>query len=152
MQAIEMLLQTRSLIARAVDGLSEDAFFTIPPGFDNNIAWNLGHIIVTQQGLLYRLSDLPLYVSKEQVAMFRTGTSPADWSVKPDIAGLLVQLADHPQKLVEDYQAGKFQTYQPYTTSTGVTLNSFEDAVAFNCFHEGLHLGAILALKNCLTI
>lgn len=48
MQAIEMLFQIRSLIARAVDGLSEDAFFTIPSGFDNNIAWNLGHIIVTQ--------------------------------------------------------------------------------------------------------
>ncbi|NUM43524.1 MAG: DinB family protein [Anaerolineales bacterium] len=151
MQAIEMLFQIRSLIARAVDGLSEDAFFTIPSGFDNNIAWNLGHIIVTQQALLYRLSGLPLYVSKEQVAMFRTGTSPADWSEKPDIAGLLVQLADHPQKLVEDYHVGKFQTYQPYTTSTGVTLNSFEDAVAFNCFHEGLHSGAILSLKNFLT-
>ncbi len=148
MQAIEMLLQIRRLIARAVADLPEDAFFTIPPGFDNNIAWNLGHIIVTQQALLYRLSGLPMDVSKEQVAMFRTGTSPADWSEKPEIAGLLAQLADHPQKLVEDLQAGKFQTYQPYTTSTGVTLNSFEEAVAFNCFHEGLHSGAILALKN----
>ncbi len=151
MQAIEMLLQIRKLILKVVSRLPEDAFFTIPPGFDNNIAWNLGHIIVTQQALLYRLSGLPLYVSKEQVAMFRTGTSPSDWSVKPDIAGLLIQLADHPQKLIEDFQTGKFQTYQPYTTSTGVTLNSFEDAVAFNGFHEGLHLGAILSLKNFLT-
>ncbi len=151
MQAIEMLFQIRSLIARAVADLPEDAFFAIPPGFDNNIAWNLGHIIVTQQALLYRLSGLPLYVSREQVAMFRTGTFPADWSVKPDIASLLVQLADHPHQLVEDFQAGKFQTYQPYTTSTGVTLNSFEEAVAFNGFHEGLHLGAILSLKNFLT-
>lgn len=151
MQAIEMLLQIRSLIARAVDGLSEDTFFTIPPGFDNNIAWNLGHIIVTQQSLLYRLSGLPMYVSREQVALFRTGTSPADWSQPPDLGELLDQLVRFPQNLVEDVQAGKFQTYQPYTTSTGVTLNSFEDAVAFNCFHEGLHSGAILSLKNFLT-
>lgn len=149
---IEMLFQIRSLIARAVAGLPEDAFFIIPPHFDNNIAWNLGHIIVTQQGLLYRLSGLPMYVSKEQVAMFRTGTSPADWTEKPNIAGLLDQLADHPQKFVEDFQAGKFQTYQTYTTSTGVNLNSFEDAVAFNYFHEGLHLGAILSLKNLVNV
>jgi len=26
----------------------------MPQGFDNNIAWNLGHIIVTQQSLHYR--------------------------------------------------------------------------------------------------
>ncbi len=145
---VDTLLQIRKLIHNAVSGLSETAWFHIPPGFDNNIAWNVGHIIVTQQSLLYRLSGLPMYVSKEQVALFRTGTSPADWSQPPDIAQLLDQLATHPHTLVEDVQAGKFQTYQAYTTSTGVNLNSFEDAVSFNYFHEGLHAGAMLSLKN----
>jgi len=152
MLSIEMLLQTRKLILRAVSGLSEEAYFTIPPGFDNNIAWNVGHIIVTQQLLLYRLSGLPMYVSREQVALFRSGTSPADWSQPPEMAELLDQLSSYPQKLVDDVQAGKFQAYQAYTTSTGVNLNTFEEAVAFNYFHEGLHLGAILSLKNLVVV
>ena len=37
----------------------------IPDGFKNNLIWNVGHIITTQQGLIYRLSGLPVMISKE---------------------------------------------------------------------------------------
>lgn len=148
MHSIDVFLQDRNLIQLALSGLSDGAFFDMPPGFDNNIAWNLGHIIVTQQALHYRLSGLPTVTTKEDVAMFRTGSSPADWSHKPDVSRLLNLLNETGPKLQDDYAAGLFANYQLYKTSTGIMLPTIEDALAFNNFHEGLHLGTILALRN----
>ena len=48
------------------------------------------------------------------------------------------------------YEKGVFNSFQPYTTSTNSTLKSFEEAMEFNNFHEGIHLGYILALKKSL--
>lgn len=148
MRDINMLIEGRRLIQGALAGLSDEAALMIPPGFDNNIVWNLGHIIVTQQALHYRLSGLPTATTKEDVAMFKTGSSPADWAHEPDIGRLLTLLADTSLQLERDYEAGLFAGFRPYTTFTGIRLQCIEDALAFNNFHEGLHLGSILALRN----
>ena len=148
MHSIDVFLQDRQLIRQALAGLSEEAYFNMPQSFDNNIAWNLGHIIVTQQALHYRLSGQPTLTNKEDVAMFKTGSSPAEWTSRPDIERLLGLLVETGPKLQDDYAAGLFTTFRPYTTFTGIALRTIEDALAFNNFHEGLHLGTILALRN----
>jgi hypothetical protein len=33
-----------------------------------------------------------------------------------------------------------------------VTLNSAEESIGFNNFHEGIHLGSVLALRRVLGI
>ena len=53
-----------------------------------------------------------------------------------------------PDQAEADLRAGRFEQYRAYTTTPGVVLASVEDAVRFNLFHEGLHLGAILALRK----
>jgi hypothetical protein len=151
MHAIDIFIQDRLLIGGALVGLSESNYLAIPSGFDNNIAWNLGHIIVTQQALHYRLSGLSTVTTREDVAMFKTGSSPTDWEQAPDIDRLLALLAETAPKLKEDYEADRFTTFTPYTTSTGIILPSIDHALSFNNFHEGLHLGAILALRNLLN-
>jgi hypothetical protein len=52
----------------------------------------------------------------------------------------------------QDYHEGRFKEYESYTTSANLSLNSIEDALAFNVYHEGLHLGAILSLQKTLAI
>ena len=148
MHSINIFIQNRRLIEMAVADLSPEAYFAIPKGFDNNIAWNLGHIIVVQQSLVYRLSGLATAVTAEDVAMFTIGTSPANWQREPDIPYLLRLLIELPPKLRDDYDSGKFQHYQGLTTSLGVKLATVEDGIAYNNFHEGLHLGFIWALRN----
>lgn len=148
MVAIDMLGQIRGLAARALSGLAEEDWWQIPAGFDNNIAWNVGHLIVVQQQLTYGLCGLEMGVTAEDMAQFRTGTSPASWTTKPDPERLRQLLDDLPHIFQTDFAAGLFQTYRPYKTSTGVSLPTLADAISFNNFHEGLHLGTILALKN----
>ena len=150
MHSINLLVQDRRLIREAVAGLPDEAWFVIPRGFDNNIAWNVGHILVTQQALHYRLSGLPTATTKADSAMFKSGTSPAGWSQEPEPDRLLALLDETAVRLEQDFEAGVFTRFLPYTTGTGIQLQCLEDALAFNNFHEGLHLGSILALRNFL--
>ena len=124
----------------------------IPAGFDNNIAWNIGHIIVAQQRLHYALSGNGMLIPDHYLPMYKPGSSPADWEQEPDIAELLGFLQELPERLKADYADGIFHNYQSYTTSTGISLNNIEAGIAFNNFHEGLHLGAILALRNFVIL
>ena len=113
MHSIDLFLQDRQLIQQALAGLSEEAYFNMPQSFDNNIAWNLGHIIVTQQALHYRLSGQPTLTNKEDVAMFKTESSPAEWTSRPDIERLLGLLVETGPKLQDDYAAGAVYHFPP---------------------------------------
>ena len=48
----------------------------------------------------------------------------------------------------DGYDNGVFKGYTPYATSLNVTLSTIDEAISFNAFHEGIHLGYILAMKN----
>ena len=150
MIAVSLLQQTRPLVLRLVDGLSHQDLLTIPTGFSNNILWNLGHLVVTQQLLHYGLSNLPLNVPDELVAQCRKGTSPAAWDTPPDLDEIKRLLIELPRQLEADLETGQFTTFRSYMTSVGVELVDLKTALSFNQYHEGLHTGSILALRRAV--
>jgi hypothetical protein len=147
---IQQLLGVRRRVkslTRSVDGTE---LFHVPDGFANHIAWNIGHMVVSQQLLTYRLSGLDLAIPEHLVPCYQKGSTPADGSPESfrEIVGLLTTTAT---QLEVDYDAGRFTEFQPYTTLTGSKLNSISDALAFNYFHEGIHLGYALALNRAVA-
>lgn len=120
----------------------------VPDGYNNNIIWNIAHSIVTQQLLVYKLSNLPMIVHDDMVAMYKKGTKtekPVTTQEVSDIKTLLFSTMETTEK---DLNTDIFNTYNDFTTSPGYTISSIEEALAFNNFHEGIHLGYILALKK----
>lgn len=148
MQNIDTLIAIRHLLTNAIMSLTEKQWLNIPTQFDNNIAWNVGHINVVQQSVIYRLSGFDGYTTKAQARQFLPETSPKDWSTTPDIALLKQQTSTFGDQLKQDFSEGKFTEFTPYTTLAGFHLTSLEEAISFNNFHEGLHIGTILALIN----
>lgn len=122
----------------------------VPDGFSNNIVWNLGHIIVAQQGLVYRLSGLPMHISDEMRATYMNGTKPLGTTTQEEIDELKSLLISLVEQTREDYLSGKFVTYNEYTTGTGYNLKSLEEAMEFNNLHEGIHFGIIMSIKKFL--
>ena len=61
---INKLKAAREVILSSIDGLNSDQLLNIPIGVNNNILWNLGHIITTQQSLHYFLSAVTMPISK----------------------------------------------------------------------------------------
>ena len=141
-----MLKTERQLVLQGIANLTDEQILKIPEGRKNNILWNLGHIVVTQQVLHYTLSRVEMHIPKDMVSIFRTGTSPAIWKETPDLNNIKTLVRELPDKILNDYESGIFKEFRSYKTSTGVQLDCFEDAVAFNHFHEGLHIGIIQGL------
>ena len=148
MTAIAILKKTRPLIAGAVSDLSIEELTWIPPGHRNNILWNMGHIVVTEQLLHYALCDVQTLTPDRWTAMFRKGTSPEEWVAQPDPAPIIEALTTVPERLETDYANGLLTEFRPYETSSGVRLDTLEEALAFNNFHEGIHFGIIRSLRN----
>ena len=144
----DILKKSRQLILKAINGLTLDQIHTIPEGFKNNIAWNVAHLVVTQQLLQYKLSGLDCLVPDELIEAHRKGTSPTKTFTEEEFEEVTELLAGLPDTLEEDFNEGIFEKYNAYETSTGFVLDSFETAVNFNNYHEGIHLGVILALKK----
>ncbi|WP_111707359.1 DinB family protein [Lutibacter citreus] len=140
------LRQTRKFLQSKIENLSIEQLNKIPKGFKNNIAWNFTHLVVTQQLLCYKLSNLDCLVSKEMIENFQKGSAPSYEVTTEEFEKIKALFMQLPIKLEEDYNAGVFKEYSTYPTSIGVTLNSVEDAISFNLYHEGIHLGIILQL------
>ena len=138
----------RKLYIQLLENYSLEQLNKIPEGFSNNLVWNLGHIIVAQQGLVYRLSSLPAYVSDEMTNTYKNGSKPTGKTTQVEVDELKKLLFSLVDKTKEDYSNGKFTTYTEYTTSTGFHLASTKEAIEFNNYHEAIHLGFMMNIRK----
>lgn len=144
----EVLKKSRELVLKKIEGLSIEQLHKIPEGFKNNIAWNVAHLVVTQQLLHYKLSGLNCLASDELIDSYKKGTVPTTTFSMEELEEVKELLIGLPDTLKEDFEAGIFKEYNTYETSTGFVLDSIETAIAFNNLHEGIHLGIIMALTK----
>lgn len=146
-QHFDFLIQSRQNTLELIKGLKTPQLNMIPEGFNNHLAWNLGHILVTQQLLMYGLSGLDTNLDVDIVSAFRKGSKANTCSHK-----LIIKICDQylssAQLAREDYHKGLFKKFSSYPTSYGVTLNTIEDAIMFNNVHENIHLGYMMAQKR----
>jgi hypothetical protein len=89
-----------------------------------------------------------MIVSDDMVAKYKKGTKAEYIVNQQDVDEIRSLLFSSLDKLIEDYNKGLFKNYIAYTVSTKSTLNNVNEALEFNNFHEGIHLGYILALKK----
>ncbi len=144
----DITLKTRAIYHQFLETLTLDQLNTKPKGFNNTIYWNIKHVVITQQLLVYKLSGLTALISETDIEAFRKGTKSEDKATKEDVELLKTQLFSTLEKTKEDYQNGLFKTYNEYTVSTKSTLTNVEEALEFNNFHEAIHFGYILAMKK----
>ena len=146
----DVLRKSRNLVLKELEGLTLDQIHKIPEGFKNNIAWNVAHLVVTQQLLHYKLSGLNCLCPDDLIDDYKKGTVPTKTFTAEEFDEVKDLLMGLPDTLEEDFEAGIFENYREYPTSTGFVVTSIETAIVFNNFHEGIHYGIIRSLKKFL--
>jgi len=136
------------MVSKYFENYTLEQLNKIPEGFTNNLIWNIGHIVVTQQILVYKLSGLPVMVSDEMIEKYKKGTKPEQDATQDEVDEIKSLLFKTIEKTKEDYNNGLFKNYNEYPTSTGFVLTSAEGAMNFNNFHEGIHIGVMMSIRK----
>ena len=147
----EFIFNTRTNFTKLVSGMSIEQLNTIPHPFRNNIIWNLGHIIASQQILCYHLSKLPFTLDVELINQYKKGTVPPDYVDEDTVQFLIKAATETIERMQSDYESGIFTQFEPYTTAFGAHLLSIEDGIKFMSIHDGIHLGYALALRKLVS-
>lgn len=147
----EVFPNTRAALNKIIENYSLADLNKIPEGFNNNIIWNIGHVIVTEQLLVYKLSGLQPMVSDNLINKYKKDSKPDGNVSQAEVDEIKELLFSTIERTKIDYTNNVFINYNEYTVSTtGNTLKNVDDALNFALFHEGLHAGYILALKRAL--
>src|SRR5699024_8718461 len=131
---------------------SEEQADVIPDGHSNSLRWNLGHILVAQEGVMYyfginQTGDISTKIQES----FEPGTSPEDWSASPltlsEIRGLLLEQKERIRKTFSgrlgEPAANVFEIRDK-------RLKIIGDLFIFTIWHEGLHQGVINGMKRAI--
>lgn len=146
----ELIRITRNNFIALLNGLNIEQLNKVPAGFNNNIAWNFGHIVVATQGLCYRLSGLPLNIDENLVERYKKGSRPRAFISQEEI-DLFKHLSLSNIDLLEaDYNNGVFENrpFTSYMTSFNGELNNIDDAIAMVQSHDALHYGYAQAQRR----
>jgi hypothetical protein len=147
----DTMRQTRKNILGLVEGMSPEDLNKIPSGFNNNLIWHLGHVLVTQQLLTYGRCNLPFLIRDHWVPLYRKGTKPGEFVPLEEIELIQKGIPLMVDELIEDYYGKRFgKAFQPYETSYGLKLNTIEEAIRFNNVHEAMHLGYMMSQRRSL--
>ena len=146
----DLLFATRHVVLKSIDMLSLDELNKVPNGYRNSIAWNVAHIMVTQQILHYKLSANQVLIPDTFLESYRKGTEVHKPVSQEEWLKVLDLFKSLPEQLKLDYNKAMFHSYETYMTSYGYEIHSIEEAIAFNNVHEALHLGYIMAMKKLI--
>lgn len=153
-KSIDILRGARLFLIKSIEGVSIKDLNEVPAGFHNNIIWNLAHAIATQQKLCYVNAGQEPFTGNTFIEKYQSGTKPEGFMNETDFQKIKDYLLTTVDQFEKDINANIFTTYKSFELKSypGVSVDSIQDAVQFDIFHEGLHLGYIMALKRVINM
>ncbi|MCY9658548.1 DinB family protein [Paenibacillus chondroitinus] len=144
----------RNQVLQAVEGISEETADQIPNGFRNSIRWQLGHIYVVMERYAFQYMELPVQIPQGFKEQFEYKTSPLTTPsdiVVPTLSELKFLLKNQIERISGELGDRLQDNVTPYTTSAGMKLESLEQFLSFNLYHEGMHFSVIKIYKVLLS-
>jgi hypothetical protein len=147
----EILRASRMRLYQLMETTNSEILFKIPEDFNNNIIWQIGHCITSQQRHMYMRSGLPMYITEEFMESFKIGSSPGTWKTTPDVnevKRLLIETVNH---LELDLESGLFINYEPFELPIGFQVKNHVQALQAANYHEAEHSGKIFTYLKLLS-
>lgn len=149
-EVFEFIINSRKAFIQLLDGLTIEQLNKIPHGYNNNIIWNFGHIVVSTQTLCYVRTEVLADASSVKFNEFyKKDTRPTYTVTEGEVAELKAIAMESIEKIKEDYANGVFANITPFSTSTyGVKMQSIEEVLITTIGHDNVHYGYAWALKK----
>lgn len=145
----------RGLTRRVAASLPGELADRCPPGCKNNLRWQLGHIIVSAEHLVFGLAREPRLTPEAWAKYFAINTSPADFDPgTPSWAELVEALESTSDELLARVAAvdATARLPEPFELrSIGYTIPTRGGTIAMAIWHEGLHTGQMMTYGHLLA-
>lgn len=136
------IIRTRERFLELIEGLTIEQLNTTPEGFNNNIIWNFGHIVVAATGLSYVRTGIQPDMEVPYQKLFGKGTRPVEVINQETINALKQLLLSSITQIKKDAEAGVFDQMKPYSTATyGYEMADFHEVLTCILAHDNLHYG-----------
>lgn len=146
--SFDITKSSRDVLLGFIERHTLEQLNTIPEGFNNNLIWNIGHILVVQQMLIYKLSNLPMMISDEMVEKYKKGTKPESNTTQEEVDEIKELLHITLERTRNDFTKGLFKSYNEFTTMMGFTIRTSEEAIVYNNYHEAIHTGIMMQIRK----
>jgi len=139
---LELLEKQRTVLLKKTEHLTTDQYNLIPPGFNNNIIWNMGHVLIISESLLYSNIPFEIPIHEFDTEGFKKGTKP-ERPISDYVISLIRQSMSDTvplfRKLLNDAASASFHMPQSDPLHTLIS----EKTLRFILFHEDMHLTKI---------
>ncbi|MDN3548885.1 DinB family protein [Mucilaginibacter aquaedulcis] len=140
-----LLAEKRNRLLDLTKALTTEQYNYIPQGFNNNIIWNIGHLLVFSENLLYERSGLPAPVHTISLVNFNMGRRPDSYINREEIG------------IIRDLYLQSYNFFERLLKTNGdVDINSpmhlaIQDRVMqFLLFHEDQHYQRVTELLKAI--
>lgn len=136
--------RTRMVLKQTLENITPEVYFTIPKGFNNNILWQVGHVLMTTDFLLF---NGKVTIPKSYQKLFGPGTKPADWPMDVPYLETLLQQIEEQLERIQSIDTNTFNEKLPKSIFGNETKG---ELAAFAAFHEAMHVGQIQVMKRLI--
>ncbi len=150
-KGLDFIRKARLVLTNTINELTIEQLNQIPKGFNNNIIWNMAHLIATQQIVCYRRAGVEPILDADFINAYAPGSRPEKFVSAEDVALISELFFSTLGRFEQDLQTGLFNNYTAWTTRAGVDINNINDVLAFLPYHEGIHVGYIQAQRRVLA-
>lgn len=141
----------RENFLKLISGISIESLNEVPPGFNNNIIWNFGHIIASQQILCYEFTDNKPLIENCYISSYRNGTKPDHFIDNAELEILKENLLSTIDCTEHNLKNNLFENFRPKLLHFGLKLEDIQDALRWVPVHDAIHFGYSLALKKMVS-
>ncbi|HSZ71759.1 MAG TPA: DinB family protein [Cytophagaceae bacterium] len=150
---VEKIKRFRLWLLAQINGLTTEQLNKIPSGYHNNIIWNLGHMMAAQQTLCYKRAQQAITIGDKYFSPFLSSTKPDQYINTTEVEVIKELFIRSIDQLQEDLEKKLFNEYTKATRIEdvyGIEVSTIEDALSYLLYHEGIHSGYVLRMKDLL--
>jgi hypothetical protein len=152
-QSIKYIRKNREMFLNLINNLSIEQLNKIPEGFNNNIIWNFGHVIVSTQILAYVRSGVKPDSDIRFKEKFGRYSKPESLFSQEEIDELKALAVSTINQMEEDMKNNIFANMIPFATDiSGSEINTFDELLLNILSHEFLHFGYALAQRKLVVV
>ncbi|MGX5789932.1 DinB family protein [Staphylococcus equorum] len=150
----EQLQDSYNLLNKHIKDIDEEKAIFQPDIANNNIKWQLGHLILLNDFLVFETINGEKVLEQTAAKYFLWGTSPTNFDGnEPSFKELRLLLNEQLNKIFNglENQLQKDRNEPIILKDLDIVMENFNESIHFAIIHMNRHLGQIVLLKSIIN-